>query len=538
MQFNMADLFEDVVDHVPDREALYAEGRRLSFRELDERANRLAHHFQSVGVRPGDHVGCHMMNGTEYLETMIALFKIRAVPVNVNFRYVEDELLYLYQDADLVGVVYDTEFADRVAAVLPRTEKLRHLIAVGPADGVELPAGSVAYDEAIGAQSADRSGFPTRSADDLFVIYTGGTTGMPKGVMWRHEDIFFAGMGGGYPMQEPLSKPEDAGPRALANNPAVSFPSPPLMHGAAELGSFINFMGGGKVVLIRRYTGHGALSLIEQEKCNSMTIVGDAMALPLIQALQEKEYDTSSLFALASAGAILSQPLRDLIAEHLPNVFVIDSFGSTETGFNGTAAAGSQPKEGLKFAVNERTAVFDENHQRVQAGSGVVGRVAQRGHIPLGYYGDPVKTAETFVEIEGERWVLLGDMATVEEDGSMRFLGRGSICINSGGEKIYPEEVEGALKSHPDVMDAVVAGIPDERWGQRVAAVLQVREGAPVPTQQEMEQHLASRIARYKVPRFLHAVELMQRSPSGKPDYGWATALLTEAAAAAAPAPA
>ena len=530
MQFNLADLFEHIVDHVPDREALYAEGRRLTFRQLDERANQLAHHFLSVGVQPGQHVGCHMMNGTEYLETMLALFKIRAVPVNVNFRYVEDELLYLYKDADLVGVVYDTEFASRVASVLPRTDKLRHLVAVGPADGHELPAGSVLYDDAIAAQPADRSGFPVRSADDLFVIYTGGTTGMPKGVMWRHEDIFYAGLGGGYPMGDPLKAPEEAGPRAAANSPMVSFPAPPLMHGAAELGSFINFLGGGKVVLVRRYSGHSALSLIEQERVNTLTIVGDAMALPLVDALAEKDYDVSSLLALASAGALLSQPLRDRIAEQLPNVFVIDSFGSTETGFNGTAAAGSQPADGLKFAVNERTRVFDDERREVQPGSGVVGRVAQRGHIPVGYYGDPVKTAETFVEIDGERWVLLGDMATVEADGSMRFLGRGSICINSGGEKIYPEEVEGALKSHPDVVDAVVAGIPDDRWGQRVAAVLQVREGAAAPTQEEMEQHLAARIARYKVPRFLHTVELMQRSPSGKPDYGWATKLLTEAA--------
>ncbi|MDT7544072.1 MAG: 3-oxocholest-4-en-26-oate---CoA ligase [Actinomycetota bacterium] len=533
MEFNLADLFEGVVDAVPDRDALYAEGRRLTFRQLDARANRLAHYFLSVGVAPGDHIGCHMMNGTEYLETMLALFKIRAVPVNVNFRYVEDELLYLYKDADLKGVVFDTEFADRVSAVLPRVDAVRHLVAVGPADGYALPEGSVAYDDALAGQSDDRDGFPVRSAGDLFVIYTGGTTGMPKGVMWRHEDIFFAGIGGGYPMGEPLAKPSDAGPRAAANSPMVSFPAPPLMHGAAELGSFINFMGGGKVVLVRRYTGHSALALIEQEKVNTLTIVGDAMALPLVDALAEKEYDVSSLVALASAGAILSQPLRDLIAKRLPNVFVIDSFGSTETGFNGTAAAGSQPSEGLKFAVNERTSVFDDDRKPVQPGSGVVGRVAQRGHIPVGYYGDPVKTAETFVEIDGERWVLLGDMATVEADGSMRFLGRGSICINSGGEKIYPEEVEGALKSHPDLVDAVVAGIPDERWGQRVAAVLQTRPGAAVPTQEEIEQHLASRIARYKVPRFLHAVETMQRSPSGKPDYGWATKVLTEAAAGA-----
>ena len=534
MEFNLADLIEAVVDAVPDREALYAEGRRLTFREFDERANRLAHHFAAVGIGPGDHVGCHMMNGTEYLETMLALFKIRAVPVNVNFRYVEEELRYLYDDADLVGVVYDTEFADRVATVLPRAPKIKHLLAVGPTEGYALPEGTVLFEEALAAQSPTREGFPERSADDLFVIYTGGTTGMPKGVMWRQEDLFFAGMGGGYPAGEPLGKPEDAGPRALANNPLVSFPAPPLMHGAAELGSFINLLGGGKVVLIRRYTGDGALSLVEQEKCNTLTIVGDAMAMPLIEALDQKSYDLSSLFVLASAGALLSQPVRDMLTDRLLNLYINDSFGSTETGYNGSAPPGSKASEGLRFAVNPRTAVFDDDFKPVVPGSGVVGRVAQRGHIPLGYYGDEEKTAKTFVTIDGERWVLPGDMATVEADGTMRFLGRGSICINSGGEKIYPEEVEGALKSHPDLVDAVVAGIPDERWGQRVAAVLQVRKGAAVPTQQEIEEHLSTRIARYKVPRFVHAVPLMQRSPSGKPDYGWAVKVLTEAASASA----
>ncbi|GAC1610229.1 MAG: acyl-CoA synthetase [Mycobacteriales bacterium] len=536
MEFNLADMLERVVDAVPDREALYAEGRRLTFRELDARANRLAHHLLAVGLQPGDHVGCHMMNGTEYLETMIALFKIRAVPINVNFRYVEEELLYLYNDAQLKAVVFDTEFVGRVAQVLDRVPTMQHLMAVGPVDGLELPPGTVTYENALAAQPDHREGFPTRSGDDLFIIYTGGTTGMPKGVMWRQEDIFFAGMGGGYPAGDPLASPGEAGERALANSPMVSFPAPPLMHGAAELGSFINLLGGGKVCLIRKYTGHGALSLIAQERCNTMTIVGDAMAIPLIAALDERDYDTSSLLALASAGALLSQPVRDKINQRLPNVYINDSFGSTETGYNGSAKPGSNASEGLKFTVNARTTVVDEEFRPVVPGSGTVGRVAQRGHIPLGYWRDPVKTAQTFVEIDGERWVLPGDMAMVEEDGTMHFLGRGSICINSGGEKIYPEEVEGALKSHPAILDAVVAGIPDERWGQQVSAVLQVCDGASAPSQTDIEEHLASRIARYKVPRFVHTVPLLQRSPSGKPDYGWATKVLTEAAAAGAPA--
>jgi acyl-CoA synthetase (AMP-forming)/AMP-acid ligase II len=529
VQFNLADMLESVVDAVPDREALYAEGRRLSFREFDERANQLAHHFAANGIGLGDHVGCHMMNGTEYLETMYALFKVRAVPVNVNFRYVEEELRYLYSDADLVGVVFDTEFADKVAHVLPKVGTVKQLLAVGPADGVALPEGTELYEQALAAQPTHRTGFPPRSGDDLFIIYTGGTTGMPKGVMWRQEDLFFAGMGGGYPAGEPLAQPQDAGPRALANNPLVSFPAPPLMHGAAELGSFINLLGGGKVCLIRRYTGDGALRLVEQERVNTLTIVGDAMAVPLLEALGSGSYDTSSLLALASAGALLSQPIRDRINAHLPAVYINDSFGSTETGYNGSAPPGSKASDGLRFAVNARTTVFDDDFKAVVPGSGTVGRVAQRGHIPLGYYGDPDKTAKTFVVIEGERWVLPGDMATVDEDGTMCFLGRGSICINSGGEKIYPEEVEGALKSHPALIDAVVAGIPDDRWGQKVAAVLQVRDGHAVPTQTDIEAHLATRVARYKVPKFVHTVELMQRSPSGKPDYGWAIALLTEA---------
>ncbi|MDX6215058.1 MAG: 3-oxocholest-4-en-26-oate---CoA ligase [Frankiales bacterium] len=534
MEFNLADMLEDVVDAVPDRPALYAEGRHLSFREFDARANALAHHFQSVGIGLGDHVGCHMMNGTEYLETMYALFKIRAVPVNVNFRYVEEELRYLYDDADLVAVVYDTEFADKVAAVLPKVDDVKHLLAVGPTEGYDLPEGSVRYEDALAAQKDDRSDLPVRSADDLFIIYTGGTTGMPKGVMWRQEDLFFAGMGGGYPAGEPLKAPEEAGVRAVANSPMVSFPAPPLMHGAAELGSFINLLGGGKVCLIRRYSGDGALRIIQEQKCNTITIVGDAMAMPLIEALDSGTYDLSSLFAIASAGALLSQSVRDKLTERIPNLFINDSFGSTETGYNGSAKPGSNAKDGLKFSVNPRTAVFDDDLKLVVPGSGVVGRVAQKGHIPLGYYGDPEKTAKTFVTIDGVRWVMPGDMAMVEEDGTMHFLGRGSICINSGGEKIYPEEVEGAIKSHPDIHDAVVAGIPDPRWGQKVAAVLQVREGGTAPTQEELEQHLSTIIARYKLPRFITVVPLMQRSPSGKPDYGWATKVLTEAEAAAA----
>jgi 3-oxocholest-4-en-26-oate---CoA ligase len=518
MEFNLADLFEHIADAVPEREALYVEGRTLTYRELDRRANQLAHHFTAVGIGIGDHFGCHMMNGAEYLETMLALLKIRAVPINVNFRYVREELRYLYDNADLVGLVYDTEFTDRVAAVLPHVPRLRHLLTVG-SDQEQR------YEEALAAQPDDRTGFPERSADDLMIIYTGGTTGMPKGVVWRHEDLLFGAMSGG---GEPLARPEDAGPRAAAATPHVMFAAPPLMHGTAVLATFITFLGGGKVCLVRKYSGEGAVRVIQEQGCQTMMIVGDAMATPLVEALDAEPRALPSLHIIASAGALLTQPVRDRLSAHLPDLYIVDSFGSTETGHSGAGM-----DHGRRFTVNDTTTVLDDALRPVTPGSGVVGQVARRGHIALGYYGDPDKTARTFVEVDGVRWVLSGDMATVDTDGTLHFLGRGSICINSGGEKIHPEEVEAAIKTHPAVTDAVVAGIPDPRWGQKVAAVLQLNPTAATPTQQDLETHLAPLIARYKLPRLTHVVPSIQRSPSGKPDYKWATETLIQAAKSA-----
>jgi acyl-CoA synthetase (AMP-forming)/AMP-acid ligase II len=519
MEFNLADLFESIVDAVAERDALYVEGRTLTYRELDRRANRLAHHFTAAGIGAGDHVGCHLTNGAEYLETMIALLKIRAVPINVNYRYVRDELRYLYDNADLVGLVYDTEFTDRVAAVLPHVPRLRHVLAVGP--GQVLP-GAQRYEEVLAAQPEDRTGFPERSADDLMIIYTGGTTGMPKGVLWRHEDLLFGAMSGGV---QPLARPEDAGPRAAAATPHVMFAAPPLMHGTAVLATFITFLGGGKVCLVRKYSGDGAVRVIQEQGCQTMMIVGDAMATPLIEALDAAGQSLPSLHIIASAGALLTQPARDRLHAHLPDLFIVDSFGSTETGHSGAGV-----DQGRRFTVNDTTTVLDDALRPVTPGSGAVGQVARRGHIALGYYRDPDKTARTFVEVDGVRWVLSGDLATVDPDGTVNFLGRGSLCVNSGGEKIHPEEVEAALKTHPAITDAVVAGIPDPRWGQKVAAVLQLHPAAAVPTRHDLDDHLAPLIARYKLPRFIHIVSVIQRSPAGKPDYQWATETLTKAA--------
>jgi 3-oxocholest-4-en-26-oate---CoA ligase len=520
VEYNLADIFESLVDVVGDREALVCGGRRLTYTQLEARANRLAHHLQRAGVGPGDHVGVQLYNCTEYVETMIACFKIRAVPINVNYRYVEDELAYLFTDADLVALLVDTEFAARIDAVRQRTPMLRHVISIG---GGTRPEGAVDFDEVTGGESSERVGFPDRSPDDLYIIYTGGTTGMPKGVMWRQEDLFFAGMGGGEPTGTPVSRPEEVAERAPTKGVLVFFPVAPLMHGAAQLATWIAFLQGAKAVLVRKFEPVEVIDVAVREGANSISIVGDAMARPIAEALAGPRSGTEfpGLFVLSSAGAILSGAVRESLATLLPTTMLMDNFGASETGFQGTGVTGSSPDKGLKFTVNQRSAVLDEDLKPVEPGSGVVGRVAQRGHVPVGYYKDEAKTKESFITIDGERWVLLGDMATIDADGSIAVLGRGAVCINSGGEKIYPEEVEAVLKAHPAVYDAIVAGVPDERFGQRVAAVVQLRPEANVD-EAELIAHAREHVAGYKAPRLVVVVPEIRRSPSGKADYPWA----------------
>jgi acyl-CoA synthetase (AMP-forming)/AMP-acid ligase II len=521
VDFNLADIFESIVEVIPDRVAIVCEDDRLTYAELEERANRLAHYLQDNGVATGDHVGVQLYNSLEYLTTAVACLKIRAVPVNVNYRYVEEELAYLYNDADLVALVVHRELASRAAKV--RTEKLHHAVVVEDDSDADLGGlDAVMWDDALAKGSPER-GFAPRSADDLYIIYTGGTTGMPKGVMWRQEDIFFSGMGGGDPAGLPAERPEQIAEQAAGRDPSATFPMAPLMHGAAQLASFICFHWGGKVVLQHKFEPKAALRLIEREKVNTVSLVGDAMARPLAEALDEPDanYDLSSLFVVSSAGAVFSDAVRDQLKQHLPDIFLVDAYGASETGHQGTMAAESSPEKGLRFTMNERTAVLDDDLRPIVPGSGVVGRVALKGHVPLGYYNDPEKTATTFKEIDGVRWVLPGDMATVEEDGTVLVFGRGSVCINSGGEKIYPEEVEAALKSHPDVFDAVVVGVPDEKWGERVTALVQAREGH-TPDPEDVAAHCRTKVAGYKVPRQIHVLDELVRSPSGKADYPWA----------------
>ncbi|WP_199572897.1 acyl-CoA synthetase [Streptomyces murinus] len=533
MEYNLADLFESVVDAVPDREALVyldrpgtGAERRLTYAELDAAANRLAHHLADSGIRPGEHLGLHLYNGVEYVQTVLACLKARIVPVNVNYRYVEEELVYLYRDADLVALVYDAEFEDRVGAAAPRAPGLRQLLRVGAGPAGIGTARDFARAEASG--SPER-GFPARSGDDQFIIYTGGTTGMPKGVMWRQEDLFFAGLGGGAPTGEPVKAPEELAERVAAGGSGITFfPTPPLMHGTSTLTAFIGFNFGQRVVLHRRFVPEEVLRTVEREKVTSMSLVGDAMLRPLIDALNGpmKGTDCSALFSVSSSGAIMSETVRRQFAALVPNAMLLNNFGSSESGFNGTATEDSGPERGFRLRVNSRTRVVDPaTHEPVAPGE--TGRVAQCGHVPLGYYNDPRKTAETFFERDGVRWVLLGDMATVDADGVLTVLGRGSQCINTGGEKVYPEEVEQALKAHPDVYDALVAGVPDAVWGNHVAAVVQLRAGAPRLSLSELRTHCRTRLAGYKIPRQLVLTDTIHRSPSGKADYRWAREVAT-----------
>ncbi|MER7918306.1 MULTISPECIES: acyl-CoA synthetase [unclassified Streptomyces] len=539
MEYNLADLFESVADAVPDREALVyldhpgtGAERRLTYAELDAAANRLAHHLADSGIRPGEHLGLHLYNGVEYVQTVLACLKARIVPVNVNYRYVEEELVYLYRDADLVALVYDAEFEDRVGAAAPRVPGLRRLLRVGPGPAGTGTAADFARAEASG--SPER-GFGERSGDDQFIIYTGGTTGMPKGVMWRQEDLFFAGLGGGAPTGEPVKAPEELAERVAAGGSGITFfPTPPLMHGTSTLTAFIGFNFGQRVVLHRRFVPEEVLRTVERERVTSMSLVGDAMLRPLIDALNGplRGTDCSALFSVSSSGAIMSETVRRQFAELVPNAVLLNNFGSSESGFNGTATEDSGPERGFRLRVNSRTRVVDPA-TREPVAPGETGRVAQCGHVPLGYYNDPRKTAETFFERDGVRWVLLGDMATVDADGVLTVLGRGSQCINTGGEKVYPEEVEQALKAHPDVYDALVAGVPDATWGNHVAAVVQLRAGAPRLSLSELRTHCRTRLAGYKIPRQLVLTDTIHRSPSGKADYRWAR----EVAVADYPAP-
>jgi acyl-CoA synthetase (AMP-forming)/AMP-acid ligase II len=536
MEWNIADLFEGTVDAVPDRVALVAGSARRTYAELEKRANRLAHHLAAQGVKPGDHVGIHAFNSAEFVEGMFACYKLRAVPINVNYRYVEAELAYLFDNADVVALIHQRQFAPRIAPIRDQLPKLRHFIAVDDGSGESTAAlGSVPYEEAL-ASASDARDFGPRSPDDHYLLYTGGTTGMPKGVVWRQHDVIFT-LGGGidHVTGVPYPTPEDL--NAKTKNPGMtSLALAPLMHGASQWATLSGVFVGNKVVLYceRSFDADKVWELVERESVNVMMVTGDAMARPLADALPaaQAKRNLATLVALSSTAAVFSPSVKAQFKAGFPNLVLTDSLGSSEGGFNGTAMydpnAPKREGAGVNVRPGRDTIVLDENMKPVQPGSGVVGKVARGGNTPIGYYKDPKKSAEVFVTVDGKRYSIPGDFAKVEADGTLTLLGRGSVCINSGGEKIYPEEVEGALKSHPKVFDCLVVGTPDTRWGEKVTAVVQARPGE-TPTLDELSAHCRTLVAGYKVPKALHLVPQIQRQPSGKPDYPWAKKLATEA---------
>jgi 3-oxocholest-4-en-26-oate---CoA ligase len=527
MALNFADLFEHAADAFGERTAVACGDRRVTYAELDERTSRLAHHLAGLGVGPGDHVGLYARNSIEALETLIASCKLRACAVNINYRYVENELQYMLADADLTALVYDRRLGPLVAASAHVAPGLRGLVEIddgseaAPQTEATQQATATDYNTALNAASPDRD-FPPRSNDDVYIIYTGGTTGYPKGVMWRHEDIWRT-LGGGidFVTAEPLPDEWAQSRKGLENGEFVKLCAAPLIHGNAQVAALAGLFAGETIVLLPAFDAREIWRAVAQHQVNVLVIIGDAMARPLVEAYAEGDYDASSLVAVSSSAALFSPAVKDACAKALPDAMITEAIGSTETGFAGLSfvSAGDPHRGGPTVTAGPDVIVLGDDGRPAAAGQ--VGRLARGGHVPLGYYKDPARTAAMFAEVDGKRYAIPGDLARVEDDGTLTLLGRGNTCVNTGGEKVFPEEVEGALKSHPGVFDALVIGVPDERLGQRVAALIQPRPGAAADLG-ALQEHVRRLLAGYKVPRTIWLAEAIRRTVSGKADYAWA----------------
>ncbi len=535
MALNIADLFEHAVDVVPDRPVIQVGERKVTYAELEADANRLAHYLASRGIGAGDHVGIYAKNSIEHVIALLAIFKVRAVAINVNYRYVEGELNYLFDNSDVVALIHERPYAPLVARTAPNHDKLTTIVAMP--DPTELDSAAdltsydgVSWDEALAGQSAERD-FEERSPDDLYIVYTGGTTGFPKGVMWRHED-FWRVLGGGIDFMTGERLEEyDQAEKAQANDPMIMFPLSPLMHGGAQAALLMHLFAGQLTVLEPKFDPAGTWRAVERTKAQGIFMTGDAMARPLIEEYDAGDYDASSLFVVASSAAIFSRPIKERWMKAFPNAVFTDSVGSSETGFSGTGMQDSENirGEGPVVSLGAETVVLDENNKVVDPEAvGTVGRLARSGSIPVGYYKDPEKSARTFVEIDGARYSIPGDFARIEADGKVTLLGRGSNCINTGGEKVFPEEVENALKGHPEVYDCLVVGVTDDTYGQHVSAVIQGRDGAE-PSLQSLRDYLRDHLSGFKLPRTVTYVEQIPRSATGKANYPKARSIAVEA---------
>ncbi len=542
---NLGLIHERIAAAIPAREALVDGDRRYRWAEVATRTRRLSNVFRAHGLgcrreRAGlanhesgqDHVGLYLWNGAAYLEGMLGAYKARVAPFNVNYRYVENELLYLLQDASARGLIYHASFAPRIAALRSRLPDLQLLLQVDDGSGTPLLPGALDYETSLAAAD-DAIDLDALSADDLYVLYTGGTTGMPKGVLWRQADIYAAALAG----QNPRRSASEIVERARAGGPRV-LPAPPFMHGAAHWSAFNFWHAGGTVVVqrdVRRLDPHDLWSTIERERVNAMTIVGDAFARPLLDALDERSYDLASLSLLTTGGAILTAALKQQLLDRIPGLRILDALGSSESGAQATRMTGSEaPATTGDFSVAPGNLVLTEDLRAPLApGTGERGWLAREGVVPLGYLGDAEKTARTFPVIEGRRYSVPGDRATVDADGTLRLLGRDSVTINTGGEKVFAEEVEHALKHDATVYDAVVVGTPHVRFGQQVTAIVRLRENA-ARDEEALRRGAALHLAAYKLPRAFVFVDEIVRSPSGKADYRWAKSTALAAFGAAA----
>lgn len=532
--YNLARLHEAVAEAVPDNECLVFRDRRFTWREVTDRTRRLAAVLNDAGLgchterdqlsnweSGQDHVGLYLYNGNEYLEGMLGAFKARCAPFNVNYRYVEKELLYLFENSQAKAIIYHAAFVPVLEKLREQLPNVELWLQVADDSGHALLPGAVDYEEALAA-ATPRPLSDAISNDDLYILYTGGTTGMPKGVIWRNEDIHKAALAAG----GVANSIEELQGRVKGRPPLRSLPSPPLMHGAAHWVAFNMWHVGATVFIqseVERLDPDDIWSTVERERVNAITIVGDAFARPLLDQLAKKDYDLSSLVLVTSGGAIFTAALKQEFLNALPNIKIMDALGSSETGAQGT-----------HFSTKESggaTGNFDMSDQNVvlrgdlsgllEAGSEEVGWLARSGYVPLGYFDDAEKTAKTFPEIEGVRYSVPGDRAMLEADGRLKLLGRDSVTINSGGEKIFAEEVELAIKDHPAVYDAVVCGTPNARFGSQVTAIVQVREGVQA-SDQDLKAHASQSIAAYKLPKAFIFTDSIVRAPSGKADYRWA----------------
>jgi acyl-CoA synthetase (AMP-forming)/AMP-acid ligase II len=535
MEWNLATAFESVCDALPDRIALIQGDRRVSWRSFDDRAARVAAAFTAAGLGPDSKVASYLYNCNEYTEALYATFKMRGVPVNVNYRYLEDELVYLLDNSDAEVLLFHGSLGDHVAKIRDRAPNVKLWIQVD--DGSPRQEFAVEYEELVARH--DPMARIARSGDDLYFLYTGGTTGMPKGVMWRAEDLFGVLGDGAYPLVG-ATRPDDMAEvgriaKSLVDAGAnrVHLPASPLMHGTGAFTSFqALFLGSAIVTLVGRHFDPDELwETVQRERVTQMAIVGDAFAKPMLRALEKAEargtpYDISSVELIISSGVMWSAEVKHGLMQR-GTMVCFDSLGSSEgVGFAGSISTAGAEHKTAKFTIGSAAKVFDDRGREVVPGSGEVGRLAVGGYIPLGYYKDQAKSDATFVVIGDSRWSVPGDFASVEADGTITLLGRGSVVINSGGEKIFPEEVEEAVKVHPAVADCLVVGLPDERFGEAVTAVVSLRPGEQA-TVEELGAALEP-LARFKRPRRFVIVDHVVRGPNGKADYKWARAVATD----------